>query len=318
MLDWTDRFYRYFARLISRHTWLTTEMVASAALLHGDRERLLAFDPSELPLALQLGGSDPGELARCARLGEARGYSEINLNVGCPSERVQSGAFGACLMAEPVLVADCLKAMRDAVSVPVTVKHRTGIDHVEDYAFLRDFVGEVHRRSGCEVFIVHARNAILKGLSPKQNREIPPLKYPYVYRLKREFPQLEIMINGGIGDWASIEHQLGYVDGVMIGREAYHNPWILAEADRRLFDDDHPLPQRRDVVDAILPFLQAQVGEGVPLRHMTRHLLGLYQGMPGARLWRRTLSDAAVLGANDPAVVLRAADQVEACRRRAA
>lgn len=318
MLDWTDRFYRYFARLISQHTWLTTEMVTTGALLHGDRERFLAFDPSELPLALQLGGSDPDALARCARLAEARGFSEVNLNVGCPSERVQSGAFGACLMAEPLLVGQCLAAMRDAVSLPVTVKHRIGIDRVEDYAFLRDFVGEVHRRSACTVFIVHARNAILKGLSPKQNREIPPLKYPYVHRLKRDFPQLEILINGGIRDWPSIESQLDHVDGVMIGREAYQNPWILAEADRRLFGDAHPLPRRRDVIDAMQPFLRRQIDDGVPLKHMTRHLLGLYQGMPGARRWRRTLSDPVMMRDNDPGVVLRLADEIEESRRRAA
>ena len=318
MLDWTDRFYRYFARLISRHTWLTTEMVTTGALLHGDRDRFLAFDPAEQPVALQLGGSDPEDLARCAALAAAAGYSEINLNVGCPSERVQSGAFGACLMAEPKLVATCLAAMRDAVTVPVTVKHRTGIDQVEDYGFLCDFVGEVHHRSGCEVFIVHARNAILKGLSPKQNREIPPLKYPYVYRLKQDFPQLEILINGGIGDWPSIEYQLAHVDGVMIGREAYHNPWILVEADRRLFGDDHPLPRRRDVVEAMLPFLRARIAEGVPLKHMTRHLLGLYQGMPGARRWRRTLSDPAALRDNDPEVVRQAARQMEEPLPRAA
>ncbi|MCB1894554.1 MAG: tRNA dihydrouridine(20/20a) synthase DusA [Rhodocyclaceae bacterium] len=318
MLDWTDRFYRYFARLISRHTWLTTEMVTTGALLHGDRERFLAFDPSELPLALQLGGSDPDALARCARLAESRGFSEVNLNVGCPSERVQSGAFGACLMAEPVLVGQCLAAMRDVVSLPVTVKHRIGIDQVEDYAFLRDFVGEVHHRSGCTVFIVHARNAILKGLSPKQNREIPPLKYPYVYRLKRDFPQLEILINGGICDWPAIECQLDQVDGVMIGREAYHNPWILAEADRRLFGDDHPLPRRRDVIDAMLPFLRRQIDAGVPLKHMTRHLLGLYQGMPGARRWRRTLSDPVMMRDDDPGLLLRLADEIEESRRQAA
>ena len=311
MLDWTDRFYRYFARLISRHTWLYTEMVTTGALLYGDRARFLCFDPAEQPVALQLGGSEPEALAQCARLAEQAGYAEVNLNVGCPSERVQSGAFGACLMGEPLLVADCLRAMRDAVTLPVTVKHRIGIDHVEEYEYLRDFVGEVHRRSGCEVFIVHARNAILKGLSPKQNRDIPPLKYPYVHRLKQDFPALEILINGGLTGWPQIEAQLDHIDGVMVGREAYHNPWLLVEADRRLYGDAHPLPTRREVVERLVPFARACVAEGVPLRCIARHVLGLYQGMPGARGWRRMLSDHRLLAANDASLLLTASDQVE-------
>jgi len=318
MMDWTDRFYRYFVRLITRHTWLTTEMVTTGALLHGDRARFLRFDPSEHPIALQLGGSEPADLARCARLAAEWGYDEVNLNVGCPSERVQSGAFGACLMAEPRLVAECLSEMQAAVAVPVTVKHRIGIDHFEDYEYLRDFVGEVSGRSPCRVFAVHARNAILKGLSPKENREIPPLKYPYVYRLKRDFPELTILINGGIADWPTIEAQLEHVDGVMIGREAYHNPWLLVEADRRLYADGHPPPTRREVVERLLPFLQAQIDEGVPLKHMTRHVLGLYQGVPGAKGWRRTLSDPTALRDNDPALLLRAADEIERRSLRAA
>jgi tRNA-dihydrouridine synthase A len=316
MLDWTDRYYRHFARLISRHTWLYTEMVTTGALIHGDRERFLRFDPIEHPLALQLGGSAPADLARCARMATEWGYDEVNLNVGCPSERVLSGAFGACLMGEPDLVADCVKAMQDAVPIPVTVKHRIGIDQFEDYGFVRDFVGTVAERSGCSVFIAHARNAILKGLSPKENREIPPLRYPYVYRLKADFPDLEILINGGLTDWPGIEQQLGHVDGVMIGREAYHNPWLLVEADRRLFGDAHPLPGRLEVIRALLPFVAREVAAGGPLKHITRHLLGLYQGQPGARMWRRTLSDPALLAGNDPALILRSAEAIEA--RRAA
>jgi tRNA-dihydrouridine synthase A len=316
MLDWTDRYYRHFARLISRHTWLYTEMVTTGALIHGDRERFLRFDPIEHPLALQLGGSAPADLARCARMATEWGYDEVNLNVGCPSERVLSGAFGACLMGEPDLVADCVKAMQDAVPIPVTVKHRIGIDQFEDYGFVRDFVGTVAERSSCSVFIAHARNAILKGLSPKENREIPPLRYPNVYRLKADFPDLEILINGGLTDWPGIEQQLGHVDGVMIGREAYHNPWLLVEADRRLFGDAHPLPGRLEVIRALLPFVAREVAAGVPLKHITRHLLGLYQGQPGARMWRRTLSDPALLAGNDPALILRSAEALEA--RRAA
>ncbi|MDY0012946.1 MAG: tRNA dihydrouridine(20/20a) synthase DusA [Rhodocyclaceae bacterium] len=311
MLDWTDRFYRYFARQLSRHTWLYTEMVTTGALIHGDRQRFLRFDPLEAPIALQLGGSDPADLARCARMAEDWGYDEVNLNVGCPSERVQSGAFGACLMAEPALVADCLKAMQDKVMIPVTVKHRIGIDQVEEYAYLRDFVGQVARGSGCRVFIVHARNAILKGLSPKENREIPPLKYGYVHRLKADFPELDILINGGLTDWPAIEAQLAHVDGAMVGREAYHNPWLLVEADRRLYGDNHPLPSRAGVVEAMMPFVEAQLAEGVPLKCIARHLLGLYQGRPGARTWRRMLSDHALLKKNDPALLLQAVDRVE-------
>ena len=318
MLDWTDRFYRHFARLITRHCWLYTEMVTTGALLHGDRQRFLRFDPIEHPLALQLGGSDPGDLARCARMAEQWGYDEVNLNVGCPSERVQSGAFGACLMAEPELVADCLKAMQDAVSIPVTVKHRIGIDRIEGYDYLRDFVATVATRSDCRVFVVHARNAILKGLSPKENREIPPLKYPYVHRLKQEFAELEIVINGGFARWSDIEAQLGQVDGVMVGREAYHNPWILVEADRRAFGDDHPLPTRAGIIAGLMPFVEAEVADGLALKHVARHLLGLYQGCPGARNWRRMLSDHTLLGHNDPGLLLRAVDEVERTMRDAA
>ncbi|WP_338844628.1 tRNA dihydrouridine(20/20a) synthase DusA [Massilia sp. W12] len=293
MMDWTDRHCRYFHRLLSRSTWLYTEMVTTGALLFGDVPRHLRFDHSEHPIALQLGGSEPGDLARAARLGQDWGYDEINLNCGCPSERVQRGAFGACLMAEAPLVADCVKAMRDAVELDVTVKHRIGIDKEESYAFVRDFVGTV-AQAGCHTFIVHARNAILKGLSPKENREIPPLKYDYAYRLKRDFPQLEIIINGGIKTHAEINAHLQHVDGVMIGREAYHNPYLLAEADQRYYGGTEPIPQRGAVLRAMLPYIERELAACDALRAttITRHMLGLLAGMPGARSFRRLLSDA--------------------------
>jgi tRNA-dihydrouridine synthase A len=290
MMDWTDRHCRYFHRLISQHTWLYTEMVTTGALLHGDVPRHLAFNQEEHPVALQLGGSEPDDLARSAKLGESWGYDEINLNCGCPSERVQRGAFGACLMSEPTLVADCVKAMCDAVSIPVTVKHRIGIDHVEEYEFVRDFVGTV-AQAGCTVFVVHARNAILKGLSPKENREIPPLKYEYAYRLKRDFPDLEILINGGIKTLDEVELHLQHVDGVMLGREAYHNPFLLAEVDRRFYDAQAPVPTRAEIEDGMRQYAQREMNKGAYLGALTRHTLGLHHGEPGARGWRRTLSD---------------------------
>src|SRR5574343_1886315 len=270
MLDWTDRHYRYFARLITRHTWLYTEMVTTGALLYGDVGRHLRYHEAEHPIALQLGGSEPAELARCARLAQEWGYDEVNLNVGCPSERVQKGAFGACLMAEPQLVADCVKAMRDATALPVTVKHRIGIDKIESYDFVRDFVGTV-AAAGCEVFVVHARNAWLQGLSPKENREIPPLRYPLVHRLKREFPQLTIAINGGIKDDDQIAEQLQFVDGVMIGREAYHEPWSMAQWDSRFFGQPDPAASREQVEDAWLGYLDRLHAAGRPWPHAMRH-----------------------------------------------
>jgi tRNA-dihydrouridine synthase A len=275
---------------------LYTEMITTAALIHGDVERHLAFSEAEHPVALQLGGSEPQELARCAQLGEAYGYDEINLNIGCPSERVQKGAFGACLMAEPQLVAQCVLAIRNAVSLPVTVKHRIGIDRIESYEFVRDFVGTVSG-AGCRTFIVHARNAVLKGLSPKENREIPPLKYDYVYRLKDDFPGLEIVINGGITSWVEITNHLAYVDGVMLGRVAYHHPWLLADDGK----------SRADVVRAMFEY-----AKGVEsLRHVTRHMLGLYHGHQKARLWRRMLSDSDRLRHNRPELLLEALELVE-------
>ena len=305
MLDWTDRHYRYFARQISRHTWLYTEMVTTGALLYGDVERHLRFDEAEHPVALQLGGSEPAELAQCARLAQQWGYDEVNLNVGCPSERVQKGAFGACLMAEPQLVADCVKAMRDVVDIDVTVKHRIGIDQIEHYDYLAGFVDQV-AAAGCTTFIVHARNAILKGLSPKENREIPPLKYDYVYRLKQERPELEILLNGGVKTNAEIAEHLRHVDGVMVGREAYHNPWLMAEWDAAFYGDDSSAVTRQQVVDAMLPYIRARLAEGHKLRNIARHILGLFQGMPGARQWRRMLSDAKLLDGADEGLLLQA------------
>jgi tRNA-dihydrouridine synthase A len=297
MMDWTDRHCRYFLRQVSSRAWLYTEMITTGALIHGDLARHLAFSAEEHPVALQLGGSDPHELMFCAKLGERYGYDEINLNIGCPSERVQKGAFGACLMAEPQLVSSCVKAIRDKVRLPVTVKHRIGIDQIEEYGFVRDFVGTV-AEAGCTTFIVHARNAVLKGLSPKENREIPPLKYDYVYRLKDEFPALEFVINGGITSWADITTHLAYVDGVMLGRAAYHNPWMLAD----------PGKTRAGVVRAMYEY-----AKGVDsLRHVTRHMLGLYHGHSKARLWRRLLSDSERLRPNRPELLLEALEAVEA------
>jgi len=310
MMDWTDRHCRYFHRLITRRARLYTEMVTAPALAHGDVPRHLDFDPFEHPVALQLGGSDAAILAHAARLGERWGYDEINLNCGCPSERVQTGSFGACLMAEPALVADLVKAMRDAVSVPVTVKHRIGLDANEDYGFVRDFVGTV-AAAGCEVFIVHARNAVLKGLSPKENREVPPLRYDVVHRLKREFPALVFVANGGLADWPAIERELETADGVMVGRAAYHNPWFLADVDRRLFDDEGRPLTRAGVIDALLPYVDAQRAQGVPVRAITRHVLGLYLGRWGGRAFRRLLSESARLRDADSALLREALAAVE-------
>jgi len=291
MLDWTDRHCRYFHRLLTRQSLLYTEMVTTGALLHGDVARHLRFNAEEHPVALQLGGSEPADLARCAALGEEWGYDEINLNCGCPSERVQRGAFGACLMAEPQLVADCVKAMVDVVSVPVTVKHRIGIDKTESYDFVRDFVGAV-AEAGCHVFIVHARNAWLKGLSPKENREVPPLRYELVHRLKREFPQLTIVVNGGISTGAQVATQLAQLDGVMVGREAYHNPWWLAEWDAAYYGAA-PSGLTREAVEAqMVDYMVREAAEhGTSWYAIARHMLGLRHGLPGARRWRQVWSD---------------------------
>ena len=296
MMDVTDRHCRFFLRQVNSKVRLYTEMITTGALIHGDVPRHLDFNKEEHPVALQLGGSEPDDLARSAKLGEEYGYDEINLNIGCPSERVQRGAFGACLMAEPSLVARCVQAIRDVVSKPVTVKHRIGIDKVEDYSFVRDFVGTV-AQAGCRTFIAHARNAVLKGLSPKENREIPPLKYDYVYRLKKDFPDLEIVINGGITTRAEIDLHLKSVDGVMIGRAAYGNPWFLADEGKT----------RAQVVQAMADYGRRQDS----LRHVTRHMLGLYHATPRAKLWRRMLSDPLELKKNDPGLILRALEAVE-------
>ena len=302
MMDWTDRHCRYFHRLLTRRARLYTEMITAPALVHGDVARHLAFDPAEHPVALQLGGSDRRELAHAARLGARYGYDEINLNCGCPSERVQTGSFGACLMAEPALVADCVRAMRDAVPLPVTVKHRIGLDANEDYAFVRDFVGTL-ADAGCEVFIVHARNAILKGLSPKENREIPPLRYETVHRLKRDFPHLVVVLNGGLATQDAIDAELAHVDGVMVGRLAYHEPWFLAGVDAHLFGEPAPASSRDEVVAALARYVEREVARGTSLRAITRHVLGLYHGVPGGRRFRRILSDAARLHAGDIALL---------------
>ncbi len=311
MMDWTDRHCRYFHRQITRHTWLYTEMVTTGSVIYGDAARQLDFNQEEQPVALQLGGSDPGDLAKCAKLGQQWGYDEINLNCGCPSERVVRGAFGACLMAEPRLVADCVKAMHDAVDIDISVKHRIGIDDVDTYGFVRDFVGTV-AEAGCKIFIVHARNAILKGLSPKENREIPPLKYDFVYQLKRDFPEFEIIINGGIRTVEEIDEHLKHLDGVMIGREAYHNPWLLSVFDERYYADAAQAKSRLQVVESMLPYIEAQVATGGPrMNSIVRHMLGLMSGLRGARLFRQQMSDSKVLACGDANLLLQAAQAIE-------
>lgn len=311
MMDWTDRHCRMFHRQITTHTWLYTEMVTTGALIYGDQHRHLDFSDEEHPVALQLGGSDPTDLALSAKLGQQWGYDEINLNCGCPSERVQRGAFGACLMAEPQLVADCVKAMRDAVSIDVTVKHRIGIDEIDSYDFVRDFVGTL-ADAGCQTFIVHARNAVLKGLSPKENREIPPLRYERVYQLKQDFPELEIIINGGIRTLEEIDAHLLHVDGVMLGREAYHNPYLMADFDARYYGELGLPLKRVQVLEALLPYVRQQMGaDGTRLNNITRHLLGLMAGLPGARAFRQRLSDAKELAKGDPDILLEAASLVQ-------
>jgi tRNA-dihydrouridine synthase A len=311
MMDWTDRHCRFFFRVLAPHAVVYSEMITTGALIHGDVPRHLDFHPAEHPLALQLGGSEPDALAHCARLAERWGYDEINLNCGCPSERVQRGAFGACLMAEPDLVADCVKAMRDAVSIPVTVKHRLGIDREEDYGFVQRFVARL-ARAGCRTFIVHARNAVLKGLTPKDNREIPPLRYADAYRLKHDFPELEIVLNGGIATAEAVQAHLAHVDGVMLGRTAYHDPYRLTQIDRALFGG--PPVTRADAVARMQRYAAEQRVHGTPLRAIARHMLGLFQGEPGARTWRRMLSDATRLAQNDPALLGDALAAVERAR----
>ncbi|WP_154180656.1 tRNA dihydrouridine(20/20a) synthase DusA [Vibrio furnissii] len=292
MLDWTDRHCRYFHRLLSSQTLLYTEMVTTGAIIHGKGD-FLAYNEEEHPLALQLGGSNPVDLAHCAKLAQERGYDEINLNVGCPSDRVQNGRFGACLMAEPALVAQCVAAMKAVVDIPVTVKTRIGIDDQDSYEFLTHFVNVVSEQGGCEQFTIHARKAWLSGLSPKENREIPPLDYPRAYQLKQDFPQLTIAVNGGVKSLAEAKEHLQHLDGVMIGREAYQSPYLLAEVDQQIFGLDTPVKKRSQVVQEMYPYIEQQLAQGSYLGHITRHMLGLFQHMPGARQWRRHISENA-------------------------
>ncbi len=292
MMDWTTPHFRYLARILSKRALLYTEMVTTGALIHGDTERFLRHDPAEYPLALQLGGSDARELAHCARLAEQFGFDEVNLNVGCPSDRVQNNMIGACLMAHPEKVAEGVAAMIDATRLPVTVKHRIGIDERESWDDLCQFI-ETVSGAGCRTFIVHARIAILDGLSPKENREIPPLKYDWVYRLKERYPDLEIVINGGIKTFEECHHHLAHTDGVMLGREAYHNPWLLAGVDQAFFGDEPPVTSRHEALRAMYPFIERELARGVYLGHISRHLLGLFHGVPGGRQFRRYISENA-------------------------
>jgi tRNA-dihydrouridine synthase A len=308
MLDYTDRDCRYFLRLLSPSALLYTEMITAPAIVRGDRRKLLGFDPAEHPVALQLGGSDPRELAEAARIGEEFGYDEINLNCGCPSDRVQSGRFGACLMAEPELVAECVAAMRDSVRIPVTVKCRIAIEplpqgYSDDYALLKRFV-EIVAAAGCEVFVVHARRAVLKGLSPKENREIPPLRYDLVRQLRAEFPKLKLVLNGGLRSLEQVAEELPHFDGVMIGREAYNNPYFVAQLHQRFIDPHWPLPSREAVLEQLVPYVRARIEEGQSLRTILRHVQGLYAGLPNARAWRRFLSEQAARGTTNPQVLL--------------
>lgn len=304
MMGYTDRHFRYLLRLMSMHSVLYTEMVTTSALLHGDAQRLLSFHINEHPLALQLGGSEPKDMARCAQLAEQAGYDEININVGCPSDRVQTGRFGACLMAEPDLVARCVEVMRQRVELPITVKTRIGVDNLDSYQTLFRFVSSV-ANAGCETFIIHARKAWLKGLSPKQNREVPPLRYDRVHRLKEDFSQLEIVLNGGVHSLHEAERQLNQIDGIMLGREVYSNPYILADVDRLFFNNPAAPPSRWDVLDCYLPYVEKQCSRGVPLTHIVRHIMGLFKGLPGARTWRRMLSD----GVHQPGVGVEIIEQ---------
>ncbi|PMH02350.1 tRNA dihydrouridine(20/20a) synthase DusA [Vibrio lentus] len=292
MLDWTDRHCRYFHRLLSQQTLLYTEMVTTGAILHGKGD-FLEYNEQEHPLALQLGGSNPVDLAACAKLAGERGYDEVNLNVGCPSDRVQNGRFGACLMAEPELVADCVSAMKEVTDVPITVKTRIGIDDQDSYEFLTKFVSTVSEKGGCEQFTIHARKAWLSGLSPKENREIPPLDYDRAYQIKKDFSDLVIAVNGGITTLEQTKEHLQHLDGVMIGREAYHSPFILAEVDQQIFGLDTPIKKRSQVVEEMYPYIERELSNGASLGHISRHMLGLFQSMPGARQWRRYISENA-------------------------
>ncbi len=292
MLDWTDKHERYFLRLMSKHALLYTEMVTTGALIHGDKERHLGFNKEEHPVALQLGGSEPKAMGLCAKMAEDYGYDEVNINVGCPSDRVQSGAFGACLMAEADLVAENVSAMRQTVKIPVTVKNRIAIDEMDEYETLHNFIQTVSE-AGCNTFIIHARKAWLKGLSPKQNRDVPPLNYELVYQMKQDFPNIEIIINGGIKTLDECGSHLQQVDGVMVGREAYHNPFIMNQVDEKIYGDSANTNTRFDVLESFIEYMEAQLKQGVYLKHMSRHILGLFPAMQGAKAWRRHISENA-------------------------
>lgn len=309
MMDWTDRHCRYFHRQLSQHAMLYTEMVTTGALIHGDAARFLQHDAAEYPLILQLGGNDPQELAHCAKLAQDWGYQAVNLNVGCPSDRVQNGRIGACLMAEPAVVARAVEAMKAAVSIPVTVKHRIGIDGKESQEDLHDFANTV-ANAGCDELIVHARIAILQGLSPKENRDVPPLKYDWVYELKQAMPSMPMSINGGIKTFDEIAGHLQHMDGVMLGREAYQNPYMLAEVDQRLYGSTAPIKSRRDIIEAMIPYIEQQLAKGTWLSHISRHMLGLYQGVAGGRRFRRHISENAHKAGAGVEVLLEAADLV--------
>jgi tRNA-dihydrouridine synthase A len=317
MMDWTDRHCRYFHRVLAPQVRLYTEMVHANAVLHGDRHRLLGFSAHERPLALQLGGSDPAVLATATRIAEDEGFDEVNLNVGCPSDRVQSGRFGACLMREPALVAECIAAMRAAVAIPVTVKCRLGVDEQEDYVSLLDFIDTV-AATGCDTFVVHARKAWLQGLSPKENREVPPLRYEQVYRLKRERPQLTIAINGGITEAAAAHEHLRHTDGVMLGRAAYHDPYFLHLLHQELFAPGEPVRARADLLRELEPYVRSESGRGTALKHVTRHVLGLFHGQPGGRAFRQILSEGAHRAGADWSLVERALQATGSARPRAA
>ncbi len=310
MMDWTDRHCRYFHRCLAPSALLYTEMVTTGAVLHGDREYLLGFDEKEHPVALQLGGSDPADLAECARIAQSRGYDEVNLNVGCPSDRVQRGRFGACLMLEPGLVRDCVAAMRDAVDIPVTVKTRLGVDQQDSYAYFSDFVNEVSA-SGCNIFIIHARKAWLSGVSPKENREIPKLRYDWVYQLKSERPDLTLVLNGGVTTVAEVKQHLDRLDGVMLGRAAYQEPWVLAECHEELYGSTGVI-DRESAVQVMSDYARRQVGQGVPVKHISRHMLGLFHALPGARRWRRFISENAHRDAANDRLLLQALDEMKA------
>ena len=311
MLDWTDRHFRYLLRLVSKHIWLYTEMVTTGAIIHGNNlERFIGYNAQEHPLTLQLGGSVPAELAECCRIAQEYGYDEVNLNVGCPSDRVQSGRFGACLMAVPDLVAECVSAMINSIDMPVSVKTRIGIDYQDDYQQLQVLVEKV-KQTGCRNFIIHARKAWLEGLNPKENREVPPLRYDYVYQLKKDFPELDITINGGITSLQQAAKHLQHVDGVMIGREAYYNTYLMADIDKVFYERKETKPTRKQIIAQYVDYIEQQMTKGVPLIHLTRHVLGLVHGCPGARQFRRVLSENAYKKGVGPELLLTAADRVQ-------